>query len=201
MDEKVRDALITLGFQNDLNKPPKLKVVTKRYYELALKLHPDKTGGDGEKFKNITLAFRIVGEYIEENEANCDDDDIEEMVARKVFKQFEFAKIKENLKSFTIHIENELSLIWDKILSKHFGSPLDKAENGKHWKCKGYKDDKENVADVTFGKWHIPKKDKQSKIHIQTNTVNGKYLSAHLLRTIFQSFLMKCIRMKKIKIY
>ena len=66
-------------------------------------------------------------------------------------------------------------------MSKHFGSPLDKAENGKHWKCKGYKDDKENVADVTIGKWHIPKKDKQSKIHIQTNTVNGKYLSAHFV--------------------
>ena len=113
MDTTILAALITLGFSSTTKKAPKLKTITKYYYDLAKQLHPDRPGGgDAEKFKDITLAYRIVGEYIEKSKVNHDDEDIEEMVARKVFKEFAFGNVKENLYSFTIHLENELSFLW-----------------------------------------------------------------------------------------
>ena len=40
----------------------------------------------------------MVGEYIEENKNKLvDDDDIDEMVARKVFEEFAFGNVMENL--------------------------------------------------------------------------------------------------------
>ena len=145
MEATVLAALVTLGFASTIKKPPKLKIITKKYYDLAKKLHPDRPGGgDAEKFKDITLAYRIVGEFIEATNLDEDDyEDIEEMVARKVFKEFEFGNVKENLFSFTIHLDNELSFLWDKILTKNFGEPLDRTSNnnGKHWKYKEFKDE------------------------------------------------------------
>ena len=94
MDATILAALITLGFPSTTKKPPKLKLITRNYYDLAKNLHPDRPGGgDAEKFKNVTLAYRLVGEHIDVNKKD-DDDDIEEMVARKVFKKFEFGNVK-----------------------------------------------------------------------------------------------------------
>ena len=90
MDTTILASLVTLGFPSTIKKLPKLKTITKHYYDLAKKLHPDRLGGgNAEKFKDVTLAYRIVGEHIAESEENqAEDEDIEEMVARKFFKQF-----------------------------------------------------------------------------------------------------------------
>ena len=165
----LKAALEILGFKDE--KVPKMKHIEKKYHKLAMVHHPDK-GGDENYFKSITEAYRIVGEYLEE-EVLDESDDFEEEIARKTFKSFNFSNIKENMKSFTINIDNTSSTTWEKVLTIHYGQPLDKKFNGLHWKVKKYTDG--NVtANIMIGKWHIPKKDKQSKLLIQSNE-NGNF--------------------------
>ena len=38
------------------------KSIKKRYKKLELKFHPDKNGGDEEKFKNIALAYEVLSD-------------------------------------------------------------------------------------------------------------------------------------------
>ena len=53
---------------------------------------------------------------------------------------------------------------------------------------RNYSDDNLNVGDISIGKWHIPQKDKQSKINIQANT-NGNLLPAHFVSLEFPKLL------------
>ena len=167
MPLSMKEALNTLGFNNIGEHPPKMKVIQKQFYHLSFIHHPDRPGGDNPTYQKITEAYKFIGDYIESNyEPN---DDCEEEVARHVFKNFNFKDIKENLSSFTIKIDNDLSLIWDTILIKHYGNPIDRQGNGKHWKHRNYSDDNSNKGVITIGKWHVPKKDKQSKMNIKSN--------------------------------
>ena len=182
MDEKIRAALSVLGFKDSytIEKVPKMKEVTKKFHKLALANHPDK-GGDEEVCKKVTEAYRLVGDLIEKQKNDIPADDLfdfEEDVAMKTFEQFK-ANVKQNMKSFTIHIENSTSFAWEVILTKHFGSPMDRNSNGLHWSVKKYSDGN-IVGNVTIGKWHKPKKDNQSKLHIQSNET-GNYLPAHFV--------------------
>lgn len=45
-----------------LGVPPRITphALHKRYLELACKLHPDKPGGDGAKFADLTMAYSIL---------------------------------------------------------------------------------------------------------------------------------------------
>ena len=136
----------------------------------------------------MTEAYRLIGEYIldehEDIEKTEDDDhDFEEEVARKTFKQFQFSNIKENMKSFTIHVDNSQSFTWDKILTKHYGTPADRGPNGQHWKVENYTDGSV-TANLTIGKWHIPKKDKQTKLHVQSSNETGNFLPAHFVDNV-----------------
>ena len=81
--------------------------------------------------------------------------------------------------SFTIKIDNNLSKTWDHILTQHYGDPLDRKGNGKHWRHCDYSDG-DHTSSITIGKWHIPKKDKQSKLHIQ-GSGSGNFLAAHFV--------------------
>ena len=130
MDPKIKSALEVLGFHEcaKVGKLPKLKEVTKVFHKLAMVHHPDKPGGDGEVFKPITEAYRLVGEFLENVKDDKTDDhfDYEEDVARRMFHQFKFGNVKENMRSFTVHIDNADSHLWTKVLSKHYGDPLDK---------------------------------------------------------------------------
>ena len=182
MDEKIRAALSVLGFKDSytIQKVPKMKEVTKKFHKLALANHPDK-GGDEEVCKKVTEAYRLVGDLIEKQKNDIPADDLfdfEEDVAMKTFEQFK-ANVKQNMKSFTIQIENSTSFAWEVILTKHFGSPMDRKSNGLHWSVKKYSDGN-IVGNVTIGKWHKPKKDNQSKLHIQSNEA-GNYLPAHFV--------------------
>ena len=88
--------------------PPITKIITKRFYELSLKLHPDRPGGDIDACQKITEAYRILGDLIEENyEPKIYGP--EEELARHAFRHFNFDDIKENLNSFTSHLFGTLS--------------------------------------------------------------------------------------------
>ena len=64
------------------------------------------------------------------------------------------------------------SFTWEKILTKHYGTPVDRKTNCLHLKVANYTDG--NItANITIGKWLIPRKDKQSKIHVQSNDMGN----------------------------
>lgn len=134
----------------------------------------------------ITEAYEFLGHYIVDNYTI--NDDTEEEMARYVYNNSNLHDIKENIFSFTIKIDNNHSFIWDSVLSDHYGPPLDRKANGKHWKHQNYSDDDSNKGDISIGKWHIPKKDKQSKINIQSN-VKGNLLPAHFVTVHFPRLL------------
>ena len=180
MDPVIQEALICLELTGYISHPPKMKIIIKQYHKLSLKHHPDRPGGDTATYQTINNAYHVLGEFIDKYYDEPKGDDYEEQVARSAFKQFIFSDIKENLNSFTIKVDNRLSFTWDKVLSSHYGNPADRKGNGKHWKHCNYSDDDHNTGVITIGKWHIPKKDKQSKLHIQSNGV-GNFLAAHFV--------------------
>ena len=164
MSLSLKNAFATLGIKYTSDQMPKMKFVQKRFYQLSMIHHPDRPGGDNLTQQKITEAYQFIGDYIVHN--YFDQNDSEEEAARHVFKNFDFNNIKENIFSFTIKIDNNLSHVWETVLSSHYGPPVDRKSNGKHWKHRNYTDDNSNVGDISIGKWHIPKKDKQSKINI-----------------------------------
>ena len=184
MDGKVKAALVVLGLDEN-GKLPKFKHITKKYHKLAMLHHPDRPGVDGEFFKEISEAYRLLGEIFEEhrNVGNKEKSfDFEEEVARQTFHQFQSSKVKENMRSFTILIENSSSSAWEEILSKHYGVPADRENNGLHWKVENYTDGN-MTGNISIGKWHKPKKDNQSKLHIQSNE-KGNLLPAHYVHHV-----------------
>ena len=188
MTLSIEKALATLGIKNGFNSdnPPKMKLIQKRFYQLSLLHHPDRPGGDNLVQQKIAEAYKLIGEYIEKNFDAKDDS--EEEAARQVYKDFNFKNVKENLFSFTIKIDNDHSFFWESVLTKHYGPPIDRNTNGKHWKHKSYTDDNSNTGDISIGKWHIPKKDKQSKVLIQCN-VSTNFLTAHFVSEHFPKLL------------
>ena len=99
------------------------------------------------------------------------------------------------MRSFTIHIEKNLSLVWDKILTNH---SLDREENGLHWKVLNYTDGK-LTGNIAIGKWHIPKKDGQSKLNIQSNE-KGNFLPAHFVDHVLPTLLEEVHKYKGIEL-
>ena len=172
-----------------------MKLVIKQFHKLSLAHHPDRIGGDTATFQKILGAYQLIGEYIE---SHCEPkkDDFEEEIARSAFRQFNFSDVKKNLQSFTILIENHLSMSWEKVLTKHYHSPLDRNVNGKHWRHFGYTDDDSNKGDITIGKWHIPKKDRQSKLHIQSSG-SGNFLAAHFVHYHLPKLLSQVVEAAK----
>ena len=150
MSPSLIEALATLGINDIGDQPPKLKSVQKQFYLLSMLHHPDRPGGDNPKYQKITEAYRIVGDYIESNFES--EGDSEEEIARHAFNCFNFDDIKENLFSFTIKIDNNLSPVWDSVLTKHYGEPVDRKGNGKHWKHRNHSVDDSNNGDNTIGK-------------------------------------------------
>ena len=121
MDTTIKTALQVLGLDVTAEHPPKMKLVTKRFYELTFIHHPDRPGGDNIVYQQVTEAYRIIGDYVERYYEPNDDPD--EEVARSVFQSFKSDDVKENLSSFTINIGNATSLVCDTVLTKHYGSP------------------------------------------------------------------------------
>ena len=96
---------------------------------MSLIHHPDCPGGDNGTYKPTTEAYRIIRDFIK-NYYEPKDDDTKEEIARYVFRSFKSDDIKESLCSFTIIIDNHLSLVWDSVLTMHYGQPIDRKGTG-----------------------------------------------------------------------
>ena len=66
-----------------------------------------------------------------------------------VFIFYPSVELNKNLLSFTINLENELSFVWDKVLTDHYGEPLERAGDGKPWTHKNYAIGQTVVANIT----------------------------------------------------
>ena len=128
MNSKLKAALAFLGF-DDPKTVPKMKDIRKRYIILSLKLHPDKPGGSDAKFQALLDAYNLAGDAAELSEA--DGNDMEDIVARKMFCQFKFKSVTENSDTFTIFIESIYAECWDDVLTEYFGIPIDKGPHGR----------------------------------------------------------------------
>ena len=136
MDTKVRDALKVLGFGNT-STLPKLKDIRKRYIKLSVLHHPDKNNGSKEShemFLSILSAYEIAGKACED--IIYEDDDQDDLLARKMFKQFCFSSVKENTTTFTIKTEISLNTIWNEVLESNFGNPADLSAHGLKYTTK-----------------------------------------------------------------
>ena len=92
----IKEVLNLFGF-SDQASLPKMKDVVKTYHKMALKSHPDKPGGSTEEFQKLQEAFIKIGSYISSQHQfvnadrqtfNSNDADVEENIARNIFKQF-----------------------------------------------------------------------------------------------------------------
>ena len=189
LDPKLKQALITLGFY-DTDLLPKLKDITKRFHILARKLHPDKNGGTEEStvlFQSLIAAYELAGKAAER--AAPDQDDDEEVIARKIFNQFSLSSVKENLSSFTVITEKSLNAIWSQILQTGFGQPLDLGNHGLKYTIN---DSCNNVHSKLFLTLY-----RTGKILIQAEG-NDHSLNMHFVSQHFEELFIKVYNRKKL---
>ena len=91
-DNELRRVLEALGFI-DLHSIPPMKEAVKMFRKMALKKHPDKPGGSKEQFQTLQEAFFRIGSIIEDHNGqtskpSVEEDDYEESMAKKLFKDF-----------------------------------------------------------------------------------------------------------------
>ena len=166
MDSELKKYLIILGFkEEDMKEVPKRKTILMFWRREARRCPHDK-GGVKEDFQKLQDALKKVDDIIDG--MNIDNDDEEEVLARKIFK--EFNSEKENSNSFTILIENVRVHDWNSIFVKIYGEPRipnDNESNGRHWDHQNYNiDGVEQKISITM--WMNPK-NKQSKLLIQSS--------------------------------
>ena len=136
MDLEVVKALRVLGFE-DLSVIPKVKEITRRYRKLAFLNHPDRHPNDpNAKFQEILNANHVAGKAAEDIPDNTADN--EELVARKMFKQFQMKSVKENSTSITILTEKCLYSSWMDTLTRFAGLPENKGPNGNKFTATDY---------------------------------------------------------------
>ena len=92
---KLEDALRILEFKN-VCVLPKLKEIQKQFHRLSKIKHPDKNNGSKEstaEFQALLEAYNTVGKAAEK--VVPEDNDMDDIIARKIFKQFQFSSVKE----------------------------------------------------------------------------------------------------------
>ena len=105
-DLKIREALSFLRFDS----MPSMKELNTRYRQTALKIHPDKNHGSDtakEEYQSLQNHYKVLGNYIVENEVNSDDEERDHVTT---FKNFNFDQ--RNTDSHTILLENKLTKAW-----------------------------------------------------------------------------------------
>ena len=147
MEPEVFEALKILGFK-DIKKLPKLREIMKNWRKLSMEKHPDKNGGTPEstrEFQELLDAYQTAGDACEK--IMKEKTEYDDLIAQKLFSQFQFSSVKENSNSFTIKTEKQLNDIWCEILKVSLGLPEDKGNNGKKFI---YVDECETPAKVTL---------------------------------------------------
>ena len=116
MKSNLKEALTIFGFER-LDKIPKVKDIRRRFMKLSLLNHHDKNNSSSEansRFQDILKAYETAGEVLKDTV--YEDDNQEDEIAMKMFKQFFFSSVKENASSFTILTEKSLYPIWCEML-------------------------------------------------------------------------------------
>ena len=129
---KLKEALSILGFE-DVTVLPKLKGIQKHFHRLCKTKHPDKNNGSKEstaEFQTLLEAYKTAGKAAEK--VLPENEDLEDIVARKVFHQFQFSSVKVNSQSVTIKTEKALNSVWLEVLTSNLGEPtVSKEVHGK----------------------------------------------------------------------
>ena len=132
MNMKLEEALRILEF-DDVKIVPKIKDIQKQFHRLSKTKHPDKNNGSKEsteEFQNLLNAYHVAGKAAEK--VKPEDDDVEDIIARMVFEQFQFSSVKVNSQSITIKTEKSLNSTWMEILTANLGQPTEnKSAHGK----------------------------------------------------------------------
>jgi curved DNA-binding protein CbpA len=202
MDPNTKKDLKILGFNDDQETLPTMKVLTKHFYKLSMIHHPDRSTGKKETFQELLNAYHRVGDLIEQSKPSTTEDDDEEKSARDLFRKYNFEK--ENINTFTILLENSLSFVWDDVLTDNYGEPIDrtKSHNGKQWTVNDFKcENDDNVSSKVFlTKYHMPKSDKgRTKILVQAE--NCKQLLNISFVTSVLPILYKEVHIRKHQVY
>ena len=91
-DPEILAGLGVLGFRHPLTAYPRMKDVVKMFRKMALKKHPDKPGGSTHEFQILQDAFLRIGTFLqsrqEETESIGPEEDYEEDIAKKLFKEY-----------------------------------------------------------------------------------------------------------------
>ena len=130
----ISEALKILNF-SDVKNLPSMKQLQKQYHQQALVRHPDKHDNSKAStidFQNLLNAYKLVGKAVEKaypKDANIDE---EELIARKMFQQFQFSSVKVNSQSITIKTEKKLHSAWLEVLTKNIGAPTHKSPQHGH---------------------------------------------------------------------
>ena len=109
-DDKIREALSFLKFDS----MPSMKELNTRYRQTALKIHPDKNDGSDaakEEYQSLLNHYKVLGNYIVENEVDSDEEERDHVTT---FKNFNFDQ--RNTDSHTVLIENKLTRAWKEVL-------------------------------------------------------------------------------------
>ena len=169
MNSELKKHLIILGFKDDIQEVPTIKVVFRMWRITARKCHPDKPGGNKEEFQKVQNSLHKAGEIIKEiTKSDVVVIDDEEIIARKLFE--EVNKKKENTNSYTIFIEEERTFDWNSVLTGIYGEcyiPNQNESNGRHWNHQDFIIDGIS-SKISITLWMKPK-DKKPKLLIQSS--------------------------------
>ena len=103
----------------------RVKDIQKQFHRLSKIKHPDKNNGSKEStadFQVLLDAYHTAGKAAEKIEP--EHNDIDDIIARKVFKQFQFSSVKVNSQSITIKTEKCLNSTWLEVLTTNLGDPI-----------------------------------------------------------------------------
>ena len=180
----LEEALKTLEFP-DVKNLPKLKEIQKQFRKLCILRHPDKNGGTEEAtadFQKLLHAYQVAGDAADQIKPEENDD--EDIIARKIFEQFQFSSVKVNSQSITIKTEKNLNSTWVEILTTNFGQPIDKGVNGKKFTMVDRCDDASSHVFLTL--YHTGNLLIQAGNNIQSKNIH--FLNCHLQDLFMQVY-------------
>ena len=154
---KIQEALKFFGMDN----VPSMKELNSRYRKLALLKHPDKNSGSKEAtedYQNLLMYYKIIGDFIVENNVKDNDVSEEEQDNVNIFENFNFDQ--RNKGSHTIFVEKDMVNNWKRILTEKFGIHENKGkQNGLIFKANEFEVNEEMFS-ITITLWENPKDDK-----------------------------------------
>ena len=193
---KLEEALRILEFKNT-TVLPRLKEIQKQFHRLSKIKHPDKNNGSiksKEDFQTLLEAYNTAGKAAEK--VVHENDDIEEIIARKLFKQFQFSSVKFNSQSITIKTEKSLNSTWLEILTTNLGEPtINKDGHGQKFTMEDQCEDPPTNIYLTL--YHTGNLLVQAQGNMQS--INIHFVNCHLKDLFMQVYNRAKLQSSKLK--